>query len=85
MTELASKFESDFSFVSCLSTNTTPNNAWYLDSVASRHMTEARELFNNFLEDDSDLHVELGNEAKYAIRGQGTMQFQLKLGGSFDA
>jgi hypothetical protein len=48
-------------------------------------MTEARELFNNFLEDDSDLHVELGNEAKYAIRGQGTMQFQLKLGGSFDA
>jgi hypothetical protein len=32
-------------------------------------MIEARELFNNFSKDDSNLHVELGNEAKYAVRG----------------
>jgi hypothetical protein len=31
-------------------------------------MTEARELFSSFLEDDSDPHVELGNEAKYGVR-----------------
>ena len=38
LSELASKFESDFSFVSCLSTSTTPRSAWYLDNGASRHM-----------------------------------------------
>ena len=40
-----------------------------MESGASRHMTEFRELFINFLEDDLDLHIELGNEAKYAVRG----------------
>jgi hypothetical protein len=85
LSELASKFENDFSFVSCLSTSTTSRGTWYLDSGASCHMTEERELFNNFSEGDSSLHVELGNEAKYAVRGQGTVQFQLESGGSFDA
>jgi hypothetical protein len=32
-------------------------------------MTEEKELFNNFSETDPSLHVELGNEAKYAVRG----------------
>jgi hypothetical protein len=40
-----------------------------LDSGASRHMTEARELFNNLSEEKSKLHIELGNNAKYAVRG----------------
>jgi hypothetical protein len=84
LNELASKFESDFSFVSCLSTNTTPNDARYLDSGASRHMIEARESFNS-LSKDLELHIQLGNNAKYAMRGQGTVQFQLESGGSFDA
>jgi hypothetical protein len=47
-------------------------------------MIEARDLFNSFLEDDSDLHIQLGDNTKYAVQGQGTMQFQLKSGGSFD-
>jgi hypothetical protein len=85
LSELASKFESDFSFVSCLSTSTTPRSARYLDSGPSRHMTEAREMFNNLSEEDLELHIELGNNAKYAVKGQGTMQFQLESGGSFDA
>jgi hypothetical protein len=46
-------------------------------------MIEARELFSIFSKDDSDLHVKLGNEAKYAIWGQGTVQSQLESGGSF--
>jgi hypothetical protein len=48
-------------------------------------MTEERELFNNFSEGDSSLHVELDNEAKYVVRGQGNIQYQLESGGSFDA
>jgi hypothetical protein len=39
--EFATKFEKDFSLVSCLSTNTNTRSAWYLDSGASHHMTEA--------------------------------------------
>jgi len=75
LSELASKFKNDCAFVSCFSTSTTPKSAWYFDSGTSRYMTEARELFSNFSEDDIDLHVELGNEAKYAVRGQGPVQF----------
>jgi hypothetical protein len=56
-----------------------------LDSGASRHVPDTRELFSKFLEDDSGLHVELGNEAKYVGTGQGMVQYQLELGGSFDA
>jgi hypothetical protein len=85
LSELASKFESDFSFVSCLYTSTTPSNAWYLDSGTSRHMKEARELFSSLSEEDSELHIQLGNNPKYPVKGQGTVQFQLESGGSFDA
>jgi hypothetical protein len=69
LSELASKFESDFSFMSFLSPSSNPSSAWYLDSGASRHMIKARELFNNFSEDDSGIHVELGNEAKFVMTG----------------
>jgi hypothetical protein len=85
LSELVSKFESDFLFVSCLSTSTTPNSAWYLYNGASRNMTEARELFNNLSNEDSELHIQLGNNAKYPVKGQETVQFQLESGGSFDA
>jgi hypothetical protein len=83
--ELASKFENDCAFVSCLSTNTTPSGEWYLDSGASRHMIEARDLFSSFSEDESDLHIRLGDNTKYAVWGQGIVQFQLESGGFFDA
>jgi hypothetical protein len=76
--EFATKFEKDFSLVSCLSTNTNTRSAWYLDNGASHHMTEARELFNSLTEKDSGTHVELGDDAKYAVKGEGTIMFQLE-------
>jgi hypothetical protein len=48
-------------------------------------MTEAQELFSSLMERDSDVHVELGDDAKYAVKGEGTICFQLESGGSFDA
>jgi hypothetical protein len=57
LSELPSKFENDVSFVSCLSTSTTPGSAWYLDSGASRQMTEAKELFNWLSKEDSKIHI----------------------------
>jgi hypothetical protein len=56
-----------------------------LDSGASCHMTKARDLFINLKERDSDVHVELGDDAKYAVKGEGTFTFHLESGGSLDA
>jgi hypothetical protein len=77
LNEFVAKFEEDFSLVSCLSTSTITKSAWYLDSGASRHMTEAWELFSSLMEMDSGIHVELGDDAKYAVKGEGTILFDL--------
>jgi hypothetical protein len=47
-------------------------------------MTGARELFSSLTEKDSGIHVELGNDAKYAVKGVGTILFQLESGGSLE-
>jgi hypothetical protein len=73
--EFTAKFESDFSLVSCLSTSTVSKSAWYLDSHASRHMTEALELLSNLTETNSGIHVELGDDVEYAMKGDGTVLF----------
>jgi hypothetical protein len=83
--EFATKFEKDYSMVSCLSTSTTMRSSWFLDSGASRHMTEAHELFSSPTESDADLHVQLGDDARYAVKGEGTIMFQLESGGLLDA
>jgi hypothetical protein len=38
-------------------------------------MTEAHELFNSLTEKDSGTHVELGDDSKYAVKGEGTILF----------
>jgi hypothetical protein len=43
--EFATKFEKEFSMLSCPSTDTNSRSAWYLDNGASNHMIEAHELF----------------------------------------
>jgi hypothetical protein len=36
------------------------------------------------MERGSGVHVELGGDAKYAVKGEGTIFFQLESKGSFD-
>jgi len=55
-----------------------------LDSGASRHMTKAHELCSSMTEEDSGIHVELGDDTKYAINGEGNIFFHLKSSGSFN-
>jgi hypothetical protein len=74
--ELATKFE-EFTLVSCLSTSTVTRSVWYVDSGASRHMTKEQELFNNLTEKDTGIRVEIDDDAKYAVKGEGTILFQL--------
>jgi hypothetical protein len=50
--EFVVNFEKDFSPVSFLSTSTSTKTAWYLDSGASLHMTEAWEILSNLMERD---------------------------------
>ena len=85
MSEFVAKFESDFSLVFYLSTSTVAKSAWYLDSGASHHMTKVHELFSSLMKTDSGIHVKLGDDAKYAVKGEGTISFQLESGRSFDA
>jgi hypothetical protein len=44
-------------------------------------MTGAQELFESFIEFDSDVHVGLGMGTKHAVKGSQTMPFHMELGG----
>jgi len=52
-------------------------NTWLIDSGASRHMTSFRNHFSHFIEKEKHLHVVLGDDARYNIRGVGISTFQL--------
>jgi hypothetical protein len=55
--------------------------AWLIDSGATCHMTKAQELFESFTESYSNMHVELGMGTKHAMKGFGTVSFQIESGG----
>jgi hypothetical protein len=48
-------------------------------------LDEARELLSSLMEKDSRIHVELGDDVEYALKGEGTILFQLESIGSFEA
>ena len=58
---LASQFEPDFYFISCLASSYM-GSVWYLDSCASFHMTGGKELFSDLEEKDLQIHIEMGND-----------------------
>jgi hypothetical protein len=68
-------------FISALSgTIPTSNNIWLIDSGASRHMTGYREHLTKLVKKDSRLHVVLGDDARYVVKGSGTTSLQLDSG-----
>jgi hypothetical protein len=73
--ELASKLETTFSMVSCLSTNTISGVGWYVDNGASRHMTFNKKAFNRLQEQEVDIQVELGDDATYPSYWNGICLF----------
>ena len=52
-------------------------NTWLIDSGASRHMIGIRNHLTHFIEKETHLHVVLGDDARYNVRGVGTYTFQL--------
>jgi hypothetical protein len=52
-------------------------NTWLIDSGASRYMTSIRNHLTRFIKKETHLHVVLGDDARYSVRGVGTSTFQL--------
>jgi uncharacterized protein YrrD len=48
-------------------------------------MTEARELFRSLTERDSDVHVEIGDDVMYAVKGDIIVTFQVESRGLLDS
>jgi hypothetical protein len=73
--EFAARFESEFSFIACLSSSTS-SGVWYIDSGVSSHMTGVRDYFSSLEEEEMNLYIEMGNNAKCRAAGHGTVTFQ---------
>jgi hypothetical protein len=67
-----------FFFISTLSgMDPTDSDIWLIDSDDSRHMTGYREHLIDLVEKESRLHVVLGDNARYTVKGVVTSTFQL--------
>jgi hypothetical protein len=78
--EVAHMLQREFLLVSTLSGVVFGSGTWFVDNSATCHMTGARELFESFIESDSDLFVELGMGTKHAVQGSGIVPFRMELG-----
>jgi hypothetical protein len=71
------KDEAFFFISTLLGTVPTDSDIWLIDSGASRHMTRYREYLTDIVEKDSHLHVVIGDNARYTMKGVGYSSFQL--------
>jgi hypothetical protein len=58
----------------------TSSDIWLIDSGASIHMIGYREHLKDLVENDSRLHVLLGDVAKYTVKRSRAISFQLDYG-----
>lgn len=49
---------------------------WYPDNGPSFHMTDDKSLFNTLEEKDLNMRIEMGDDGKYCVSGEGTIVFQ---------
>jgi len=72
---LASQFEFEFSLIECM-VSSMMGSVWYLDSGASFHMTDNKELFSELEEKYLKMHIKMGYDGKYSVTGVGTITLQ---------
>eukprot|EP00253_Pinus_taeda_P018889 PITA_18889 len=53
---------------------------WYLDNGASFHMISDKSLFSTLEEKDHHMHIDMGDDGKYQVSGEGTVVFQKEHG-----
>lgn len=76
---LASQFKLDFTLIACI-VSSMVGCVWYLDSGASFHMTDDKSLFSTLEEKYLKMHIEMGDDGKYRVSGEGIVVFQRKHG-----
>jgi hypothetical protein len=69
--------DEDINILALLGMVPTNDNTWLIDSGASRNMTGFRDRITNFVEKETHLHVVLGDDVRYNVKGVGTSTFQL--------
>ena len=79
MEEFSSKFDREFSLVTCLATCSVSSSVWYIDSGASAHMSGVRECFTELNEQGVSVEVELGDDRVVRAVGRRTISFQRDL------
>jgi hypothetical protein len=55
----------------------TNDDTWLIDSSASRNMSSFRDHLTNLVEKETNLHVVLGDDARYIMKGVQTFTVQL--------
>jgi hypothetical protein len=73
--KFASKLDTAFSMVSCLSM--LSGVKWYVDNGSLTHKIVNKLAFFGLEEQDSDMHVELGDDVKYSMIGMDSISFYL--------
>ena len=76
---LASQFKLDFSLITCM-VSSMVGCVWYLDSGASFHMSDDKNLFSTLEEKDLHMRIKMGDDGKYRVSGEGTVVFQREHG-----
>jgi len=70
----ASQFELEFSLIACMMSSIM-GSVWYLDNVASFHMTGDKELFSDMEEKYLQMHIGMGDDGKYSVTRLGMITF----------
>ena len=78
---MAKVIRKEYYLISALSGSIScSSETWLVDNGASMHMTGYRSALRDLTEKKSFVHVELGDDATYAIQGVGSTSFQLYSG-----
>eukprot|EP00253_Pinus_taeda_P023160 PITA_23160 len=76
---LASQFELDLSLMACM-VSSMVGCVWFLDSGASFHMSGDKNLFSSLEEKDLQMPIDMGDDGKYRVSGEGMVVFQREHG-----
>eukprot|EP00253_Pinus_taeda_P021627 PITA_21627 len=76
---LVSQFELDFTLIACM-VSSMMGCGWFIDSGTSFHITGDKSLFSTLEEKDLQLCIEMGDDRKYCVSGEGTVAFQREHG-----
>jgi hypothetical protein len=79
--EFAKSFGEDCCLIACMSSSIV-TDVWYVGSGIPCHMTGHKDFFISLREGGVNLHIELGDDARYKAQGRGTLTFQRELGKS---